>query len=653
MSLRTRLWLVLGALFLVPIIAGVLVVTAVVMGAGDNRLASIEASADAVAAELADDCTLAGLLARDVGFEAGGTSPEQAVGAAVAPSYGDYAALLGPGSRVVAESGTLPAGLDVSRLPSCSRARGAGVSAAVVADIVPVDGVDGVASSVVALRLDADGMGDLRRRAGTDGEIVLLSDGQVVASSLSGTAAEAVASAVDGRTGSVDADGWSLGVRGPARGAPVTVVVAVEDTGSGRTALLVGAILLAGALAAGLLVSVVARGLSQPFTDLTEAAERVAQGDLDTSIAASDEGEAGRLGSAFNQMTGELRKSLGELERSRADLHDSLERIGEALRSTHDLDGLLSVVLETATATLGATAGVVLYRRGDQLELLAEQGLHDAGMLAPAVVPPGQGVLGRVVSRGTPVRGRIGTGDLLTPVAGEPPAGDVLAVPLVSMGSTVGVIALYDRIDRRSFDTTDEEALTTLAGQASIAIDNVHFHNEAQRLSTTDPLTGLWNFRYLSMSLAREIERSTRFDRPLAVLMLDLDHFKLVNDVHGHQRGDTVLRELASRVQEQIREVDTFARYGGEEFVVVLPETTVEGAAQLADRICQAIRREPFRYEDDEPLDVTVSVGGAAFPEHGSSPATLMRAADKALYVAKNGGRDRWHVPGADQEVAR
>jgi diguanylate cyclase (GGDEF)-like protein len=258
-----------------------------------------------------------------------------------------------------------------------------------------------------------------------------------------------------------------------------------------------------------------------------------------------------------------------------------------------------------------------------------------------------------VVSSGTAVRGRIGTGDLLMPAEGEPPAGDVLAVPLVSMGSTVGVIALYDRTDRRAFDTTDEESLTTLAGQASIAIDNVHFHNEAQRLSTTDPLTGLWNFRYLSMSLAREIERSTRFDRPLAVLMLDLDHFKQVNDVHGHQRGDTVLRELASRVQEQIREVDTFARYGGEEFVVVLPETTVEGAAQLADRICQAVRREPFRHDGEEPLEVTLSVGGAAFPEHGSSPATLMRAADKALYVAKNSGRDRWHVPGADQEVAR
>ena len=105
----------------------------------------------------------------------------------------------------------------------------------------------------------------------------------------------------------------------------------------------------------------------------------------------------------------------------------------------------------------------------------------------------------------------------------------------------------------------------------------MHLHHEAQRLSTTDPLTGLWNFRYLSMSLAREIERSTRFDRPLAVLMLDLDHFKQVNDEHGHARGDSVLRELAHRVQEQIREVDTFARYGGEEFVVVLPETDGRG----------------------------------------------------------------------------
>ena len=191
------------------------------------------------------------------------------------------------------------------------------------------------------------------------------------------------------------------------------------------------------------------------------------------------------------------------------------------------------------------------------------------------------------------------------------------------------------------------DALRTLARQAGTAIDNVQLHQEANRLSTTDALTGLWNFRYLSMSLAREIERSTRFQRPLAVLMLDLDHFKQVNDQHGHARGDTVLRELAHRVQEQIREVDTFARYGGEEFVVVLPETTVEGAAQLAERICDAVRREPFRTEGEEPP--TSPSRSAVRPSRSTAPApaTLMRAADRALYVAKGEGRDRWHVPGA------
>jgi two-component system cell cycle response regulator len=650
MSLRTRLWLVLGGLFLVPLVVGVLVVAVVVTGARGDRLStSLDVAARSVSAELSDDCAMVGVLARDVGYAAANGSPQEAVQSAVTGSTADYAALLGPDDEIVAQEGRLSEGLQPARLPSCS---GNERGTPVVADRVSVTGVPQVESVVVALRLDPRAMQDLRLRGGTDGEVVLLDGGDVVASSLARENAGQVAAVAAGRRGAVDAAGWTLQVQPPVDGAPLTVVVADEDAGSDSTVWLIGAILLAGALAAGLLVSVVARGLSQPFTELTEAAERVAQGDLETAIDASEEGEAGRLGSAFNVMTDELRRSLLELERSREDLRDSLERIGDALRSTHDLDGLLNVVLETATATLAARAGVVLYRSGDSMQLMAEQGLHEAGLIAPAVVVPGRGVLGRVVSRGTPVRGRIGTGDLLMPVEGEPVEGDVMAVPLVSMGLTVGAVALYDRIDRRPFDATDEDALTTLAQQASIAIDNVHLHNEAQRLSTTDPLTGLWNFRYLSMSLAREIERSTRFDRPLAVLMLDLDHFKLVNDVHGHARGDTVLRELASRVQEQIREVDTFARYGGEEFVVVLPETTVEGAAQLADRICQAVRREPFWAEGEEPLDITVSVGGAAFPEHGSSPATLMRAADRALYVAKGAGRDQWHVPGAD-ELAR
>ena len=365
------------------------------------------------------------------------------------------------------------------------------------------------------------------------------------------------------------------------------------------------------------------------------------------SITPATDGEAGRLGSAFNQMTDELRRSMAALERSREDLRDSLERIGDTLTSTHDLDGLLQVVLETAVVTLQGRSGVVLRMSTDRLQLVAQHGLDEAGLPAPAVVTPGTGVLGKVVSTGEGVRGRLGSGPAeLEPVAGEPDAGEVLAVPVRSMGNVVGVVALYDRIDGRAFEPADEDALRTLAGQASIAVDNVLLHHEAQRLSITDPLTGLWNFRYLSMSLAREIERSTRFDRPLA--RADARPRPLqAGQRHARPRraATPCSASWPHRVQEQIREVDTFARYGGEEFVVVLPETSVEGAAQLAERICVAVRREPFRQEGEESLDITVSIGGAVFPDHGATPATLMRSADKALYVAKGEGRDRWHVP--------
>jgi two-component system, cell cycle response regulator len=399
-------------------------------------------------------------------------------------------------------------------------------------------------------------------------------------------------------------------------------------------------------LVAAALVTVVVRGLSQPLTDLTEAAERVVQGDLDTRIAPTDDdSEVGRLSEAFNVITSDLRQNMSALQKSRADLSVSLQKIGETLTNTHDLDGLLEVVLDTAVVTLQAKAGVVLYGAPEQMHVVADRGMHEAGLVAPAGIAPGVGVLGRVVTSGEAVRGRLGSTPALEPAGTEPGEGNIFAVPLRSMGNVVGVLALYDRIDGRPFAEGDVESLGTLSTQASIAMDNVQLHQEAQRLSTTDGLTGLWNFRYLSSSLGREIERANRFERPLAVLMLDIDHFKQVNDQHGHARGDAVLRELAQRVQEQIREVDTFARYGGEEFVVVLPETTVEGATQLAERICVAVRREPFHAEGEESLKVTVSVGGAAFPAHGSSAATLMRAADRALYVAKNNGRDRWHVP--------
>ena len=649
MSLRNRLWLVLGALFLVPLVVGVMVIALAVPQVKDDQLQqSLESGRAVVSTHLKDTCRLLGLTARSVGLESATSRPGLAVNNAVSGGYSDYAALLGPGGNIVAEAGELPTGSPPpQQLASCS---GSDQPLVVIAERVPVGGVPDVATAVAVTRLDRTFLEDLQRRTAMPGEILLL-DGtapNLVASSTDAGTSRRMAASIGDRTGRIQIGDWLAQVSPPADGVPFTVVVTQEAGVDRSTTGLFLLILLAGALVAAALVTVVVRGLSQPLTDLTEAAERVVQGDLDTTIAPSDDSEVGRLSEAFNQMTSDLRQNMSALEKSRADLSVSLQKIGETLTNTHDLDGLLEVVLDTAVVTLQARAGVVLYGAPEQMHVVADRGMHEAGLVAPAGIAPGIGVLGRVVTSGEAVRGRLGSGaPALEPSETEPGVGNIFAVPLRSMGNVVGVLALYDRVDGRPFDEGDVESLGTLSTQASIAMDNVQLHQEAQRLSTTDALTGLWNFRYLSSSLGREIERANRFERPLAVLMLDIDHFKNVNDQHGHARGDAVLRELAQRVQEQIREVDTFARYGGEEFVVVLPETTVEGATQLAERICVAVRREPFHAEGEESLNVTVSVGGAAFPGHGSSAATLMRAADRALYVAKNEGRDRSHVPEA------
>ncbi|MCZ3385639.1 MAG: GGDEF domain-containing protein [Actinomycetia bacterium] len=218
-----------------------------------------------------------------------------------------------------------------------------------------------------------------------------------------------------------------------------------------------------------------------------------------------------------------------------------------------------------------------------------------------------------------------------------------------------GVMALFAPTNPNGFDAAAESALQALAGPAAIAVENVLLHAEATRASTIDQMTGLWNYRYLLTSLNREVERAHRFDRSLSVLMLDLDHFKGVNDAHGHPRGDAVLREFAARVQAEVREVDTLARYGGEEFAVVLPETTAAGAENLAGRICTAIRARPFGGDEgDVPIAVTVSIGGAVYPEHGGTSRELIQAADRALYAAKAGGRDRWSMAvGAERAADR
>ena len=257
------------------------------------------------------------------------------------------------------------------------------------------------------------------------------------------------------------------------------------------------------------------------------------------------------------------------------------------------------------------------------------------------------------------------------------------------MAGGIGVLALYDRIGGGDFDEADLRTVCTFARQAAVAVDNVRRHDEAQRLSHTDSLTGLYNYRHLQDTIGREINRSARFGHSMCVLVLDLDRFKEVNDTYGHAAGDAVLAEFARRISRVIRGVDLAFRIGGEEFVLLLPETVAAGGEVLAKRLGSAIRDRPMTVPDafratadlmtvEMPLVTragvdTASNAGPATAERPlpcrpatsrtsrsrcrsasrCSPITatlapdVLEAADAALYAAKSAGRDTYRIAAA------
>lgn len=211
----------------------------------------------------------------------------------------------------------------------------------------------------------------------------------------------------------------------------------------------------------------------------------------------------------------------------------------------------------------------------------------------------------------------------------------VLLMPLHTRGRLVGVIEMATQQQGEVFNSQEIRFVEQIVGALSSALANANAFNQVERLGQIDDLTQLYNSRYLYKGLEAEIKRSRRYKTPISVIFIDLDGFKQVNDINGHLCGSATLTEVANLMIGLVRETDIVARYGGDEFVLVLPETPAEHAVVIAERIRKKIETNIFRGGGDNEIYLTASFGVASYPENASSPAALIRCADKAMYVAK------------------
>lgn len=212
-----------------------------------------------------------------------------------------------------------------------------------------------------------------------------------------------------------------------------------------------------------------------------------------------------------------------------------------------------------------------------------------------------------------------------------------LIVPLVLRDNVLGVLFLQDCVHPREWTIDDVSMIGSLADNLSVAIENADLHQERERQAVTDGLTGVANRRSFNETFTREFERARRYGESLSLVLIDLDYLKKINDTYGHQAGDEAIKTIGRLLRESCRSIDSAARYGGEEFCLLLPNTEVEMAEQLADRLRRLINDEPI----EGPGHISASLGVACYPMHADNEETLFQRADEALYAAKQGGRNQ------------
>jgi two-component system, cell cycle response regulator len=324
-----------------------------------------------------------------------------------------------------------------------------------------------------------------------------------------------------------------------------------------------------------------------------------------------------------------------ELRRRRRDL-EALTTLAEQVGGADNGRAIARHLLDSVGTTLETRRGLVLAGPEGQLAVLASVGLAEQTARRPGRPAPSAVVdvahqqhAAQLVHGLDPAR-EPWLAHLL------PDAGDLVVVPLAADGKPLGALVLEQapgrggRIARRTV-----AALERSAAYAALALRNTWLLEQVQRLAATDGLTKIANRRTFETTLEREVARATRAAEHVSLVLVDIDHFKALNDNHGHQAGDEVLRNVAAALSCECRDFDTPARYGGEEFAVVLPGCGPDEAVAIAERLRQAVSAAP------SIVPITASAGVATYPAHAGDADTLVRAADEALYASKNAGRNR------------
>ena len=317
--------------------------------------------------------------------------------------------------------------------------------------------------------------------------------------------------------------------------------------------------------------------------------------------------------------------------------------IGKAMNDISDLKNLLQYILSQAVEITSAEKGsIMLYSlETDRLNIRVLAGLEDTELqervnnneIRCRSFKPGEGIAGKVFRDAEPMIVNNIRGDDLFIRSDTSYVHSIACIPMVVYSDVIGVINVTNK--KRGMEFTDEDVhmLKAVADQAAVAVNKAQLWD----LAVTDSLTGIYVRRYFMVKLQEEVLRAERYDKPLAVVMADLDRFKKINDTYGHDAGDRALQAIAKFFQKNIRDVDAVARYGGEEFVMLIPDADQGAAFCLAQRL----RKELAKVNLDDLPPITMSLGIAAYPSDGTDIEELIKKADAAMYEAKRRGRDK------------